>query len=138
MADETSKAKLIRDLLDRSLELTGPDLSPEEFDRAFGIRATPEEIKRFTLAEIMVRQLVLKACKGDNRAITEVLDRLLGKPMQTSESVVKSYSYQDLLLEFRNADAKEKGGQKPTVIDVPSSPALPPPAAAEDIMADFR
>lgn len=138
MADETSKAKLIRDLLDRSLELTGPDLSPEEFERAFGIRATPEEIKRFTLAEIMVRQLVLKACKGDNRAITEVLDRLLGKPMQTSESVVKSYSYQDLLLEFRNADAKEKGGQKPTVIDVPPSPALPPSAAAEDIMADFR
>lgn len=111
---EGSKAKYIRDLLDRALELkVPPDMTVEQFERTFAVRITAEELKNLTFAELLVRQLVIKACSGNDRSIQELLDRLLGKPTQTTESVVKSYSYHDFLISCREADARE-------VIDIPA------------------
>jgi len=100
---EGSKAKYLRDLLDKALETKLPTLSPEQFERAFMIKATPQEIAEFTFAEVMVRQLVLKACAGNDRSIQEIMDRLLGKPMQTTESISKSYTYHDFLIQCRDS-----------------------------------
>ncbi len=117
MAVEGSKAKFIRELLDKALELNVPAMSPEEFERIFGIKITADEMKSLSFAEVMVRQLVLKACTGNDRSIQEVLDRLLGKAVQTTESVTKSYSYHDFLIECRNADAAEQKTGRVVTID---------------------
>lgn len=126
---EGSKAKYIRDLLDKALELRVPAMSPEEFERIFNIKASPAEIRNFTFAEIMVRQLVVKACAGNDKSIQEVLDRLLGKPMQTTESVSKSYTYHDFLIQCQQADEAEA---KPKNITPPKKPA-----EVTDILADL-
>lgn len=132
---EGSKAKFIREALDRALELKVPQVSPEDFERAFSIRATPEEIKTLTLAELMVRQLVLKACAGSDRSITEVLDRLLGKPTQTTESVSKSYSYHDLLIELKKQD--DAAAVTYTVPQQKQVTHASVKAAVDDILADL-
>lgn len=121
-----SKAKYIREALDRALELKIPgDMTPEQFERTFAMKVTPEELKNLTFAELLVRQLVVKACAGNDRSISEVLDRLLGKPMQTTENVTKSYNYYDFLTECSEKDERE-------VIDVkPVNPRLLAPPGRE-------
>lgn len=105
---EGSKAKYIREALERALDLKVPsDWTPEQFERTFALRVSPQELANITFAEVLVRQLLVKACSGNDRSITEVLDRLLGKPMQTTETVTKSYSYHDFLLTCKEADEKE-------------------------------
>lgn len=128
-----SKAKYVRDLLDKAVEFAAPRLSPEEFEREFGMRLTAEEIRRLTMADVLVRQLVLKAAKGNDKSISEVLDRLLGKPMQTTEAVIKSYSYQDLLIQLKQADEPREAVPAPREILVR---ALAEPEET-DILADF-
>ncbi len=128
MAVQGSKAKYIRDLLDKALELQVPTMAPEEFERIFGIKISSEELKNLSFAEVMVRQLVLKACSGNDRSIQEVLDRLLGKAVQTTESVTKSYSYHDFLIECRNADEAEAKDPKRVVTIGSRRDALPAPA----------
>lgn len=134
MPIEGSKAKYIRDLLDKALELSVPQVSVEEFERLFGLKATADEIKNLSFAEVMVRQLVMKACSGNDKSIQEILDRLLGKAVQTTENTTKSYSYHDFLIECRNQDTIEAGPKK----------TISPPAKSVlfsvdecDIMADF-
>ena len=116
---EGSKAKYLRDLLETSLTLRAPAVAPEEFERLFGIKvSSAEEIQDITFAEIMVRQLVLKACTGNDRSISEVLDRLLGKPMQTTETVSKSYSYHDFLIECRDSEEKTRPVKPAQIVEV--------------------
>lgn len=129
MAIEKSKAQYLRDLLDKALVLEVPQMGPEEFNRIFGIKVEPGEIKGMTFAEVMMRQLVLKACAGNDKSIQEVLDRLLGKPMQVSESTVKTYSYQDWLIELRNSESGKPALPNRGVVEV-----LPPP---DDPLADL-
>lgn len=123
-----SKAKYIRDLLDKSLELSVPDMSPEHFERVFGMKVTADEIKNLSFGEVMVRQLVLKACVGNDKSIQEVLDRLLGKPMQTTENVTKSYTYHDFLFRCQELDEKDAGAAPRTVIEAAPAPLTPPSA----------
>lgn len=129
MAAEGSKAKYIRELLDKALETKVPQISPEEFERDFGFRATREEIAQFTFAEIMVRQLVTKAASGNDKSIQEIMDRLLGKPMQQTESVVKSYTYHDFLRQCKSLDETEKPGRTITITPTRPTPQLADPAA---------
>lgn len=127
-----SKAKYIREILDKALEIPVPQMSPDEFLRIFGLHVTPEEIKKLTLADAMVRQLVTKAAAGNDRSIQEVLDRLLGKPMQTTESVTKSYNYHDFLLECKTLDAKESG-----IVEIEAPKVRQITQRAPDVLEDF-
>lgn len=119
MAVEESKAKYIRALLDRALGTKVPQMSPEEFERMFGFKATRDQIADYTFAELMVMQLVTKAASGNERSIQEVMDRLLGKPVQQTEAKSVSYTYHDFLVRCKEMDA-EDGGK---VVDIPPPPA---------------
>jgi hypothetical protein len=140
---EGSRAKYVRELLDKAVGLPAPQLSPEDFEREFSMRVTAEEIKNLTLAEVMIRQLVLKAAKGNDKSITDVMDRLLGKPTQTTENVSKTYNYHDFLVECRNADAAEVG--KVVVESVARSipetrrltAPMPVPPLEDELLKDF-
>ena len=79
-----------------------------------------------TLGELMVRQLVLKAAAGDSKSVQEVLDRLLGKPMQQTESVVKSYTYHDFLIQCQDLDKQEKQEKLPAPKPSLKTITLPP------------
>jgi hypothetical protein len=61
-------------------------------------RFVPEELwGRVTYREIMIRGLISKACGGDGKATQEVLDRLLGKPVQKNENLNLEASYTEFL-----------------------------------------
>lgn len=121
-----SKAKYLRDLLDKTLEIKIPNgLTAEEFERFFNFRVSEEEIPNLTFGEVMIRQLIFKAASGNDRSIQEVLDRLLGKPMQTIESTSKSYTYHDFLIECREADKREIGQPNFIPTEIPQIPPAP-------------
>lgn len=128
MTDQGSKAKFIRDALDKIVGEKVPQMSPEQFERMFSVKLEADQIQTMTFGELMMRQLVLKACTGNDRSITETLDRLLGKAVQTTESVVKSYSYHDLLVQLQSEDSPAPA-KRAEIVDVsgqplPGSPAL--------------
>ena len=58
------------------------------------------------LEEILVYQLVLKACAGNDKSIQEVLDRLVGKPAQYVESHSTQYTYIDFMAKCQADDLK--------------------------------
>lgn len=140
-AQQGSKAKYIRDLLEKSLELRVPQISAEEFERIFGLKVTAEDVRSLSLGELMIRQLVLKACTGNDRSIQEVLDRLLGKPMQTTENVTRSYNYHDFLIECKMADeAEAKNPRRVLTVGAERAAiaaAAPVDAIVDDIVADL-
>lgn len=96
--------KVLRDLLDRALTQKIPVMPEEEFQRLFNTQQMPG----MTYAELMIHQLVVKACAGNDKSIQEILDRLVGKPVQTAEIKSVSYTYNDFLLSCVEADQKEK------------------------------
>ena len=129
-----TKAKYIRDLLDKALELPLPQMSTEEFERVFGMRISTQELASLTLAEVMVRQLVLKAAAGNDKSIQEVLDRLLGKAMQTVETTSHTYNYHDFLVECKRADESEAKPVLREIVDVPALPGIP---EESDVLSDL-
>lgn len=50
-----------------------------------------------TNAEVMAVRLAKKAASGHDKSVTEVLDRILGKPKQSVESVGVKMNYRDFL-----------------------------------------
>jgi hypothetical protein len=135
MADSGSKAKFIRESLDKIVGEKVPQMAPEQFERMFSVKLEPEQIASMTFGELMMRQLVLKACTGNDRSITETLDRLLGKAVQTTESVVKSYSYHDLLVQLQSEDPAAP--KRAEVVDVPPARSIiaPPRELPKTIQA---
>lgn len=138
MAKLDPKNQAISAVLDKALELKLPAMTQEEFQRLFGFRVTSEELQNLTLIEVIVRQLVLKACMGNDKSIQEILDRKLGKPVQTAEITTKNFNYYDFLLELKNKTDKPYGA----VVDVQAEPAnfapVPTPSPLEQALNKAR
>lgn len=76
-----------------------------------------------TNAEVMAFRLVQKAANGEDKAITEILDRILGKPKQSVESVGVKMNYRDFLEMLEKDEAAQQQVEFETsVIDVDSHP----------------
>lgn len=126
MAKQLSQTQLINAVLDKTLDLKLPAMTKDEFERNFGFRVSDEELKGLTLIEVIVRQLVLKACMGNDKSIQEILDRKLGKPVQTAEITTKNFNYYDFLLQLKEKTSipvpQAEVEPEPEVIDMPSGP----------------
>lgn len=133
--DSAETRRTVRDSLERILSESLPDLSADDIRATFGMLVPPDRVDRMTYQELMLRQLVLKACAGNDKSIGEVLDRLIGKPTQTTEIKATQNTYHTFLLECLEADQREKVGlprePEPTVIDVPTE------QPETDILADL-
>jgi len=62
-----------------------------------------------TWMDVFVYQLVLKACAGNDKSISEIFDRVMGKPAQYTENITKTYNYTDFLVSLQ----KETGSIEP-------------------------
>ena len=95
-----------RDLLNTILNLRVPN--DEMFEILFSDAVTPDQLSDgITFKQVAALQVVVKACAGDSRAMTELLDRLLGKPTQHIENVNIEASYADIITEFAALDQQE-------------------------------
>jgi hypothetical protein len=62
-----------------------------------------------TNAEVMAIRLAEKAASGHDKSITEILDRVLGKPKQSVESVGVKMNFRDYLdMLAKNEEAQDK------------------------------
>lgn len=112
----------IRALLEDAL--TCEAQNPEQYAHLL-VSLGVKEGARPTCAQLIVAQLVHKAgVDGDLTAIREILDRLLGKPVQHNQHVTATLSYQDFLLSIVDEREKKELG----IIDVSPEPesVLPP------------
>jgi hypothetical protein len=72
-----------------------------------------------TCAEVMAIRLAEKAAAGDSKSITEILDRILGKPKQSVESVGVKMNYRDYLNFLAvNEEAQESAEFEATTVEV--------------------
>ena len=69
-----------------------------------------------TYAEVFVRQLLIRACLGDSRAMAEVLDRIVGKTTINSHEKDSGATYRDFLMAVVEIEEKRKLGI-PTEVD---------------------
>jgi len=62
------------------------------------------DTKRMTAVELAAYQLAKKAAAGNREAITELLDRILGKPKQSVETKNLNLTLEDVLKQAVNED----------------------------------
>lgn len=74
-----------------------------------------------TCAEVMMVRLAQRAADGNQSATSELLDRVLGRPKQTSEVKSVSMKYEDYMKKIADEEAKRKA----TVIDATVEPSPP-------------
>lgn len=113
MSERAETKKHFKALLDRALDRPLPRLSPDQFIQTFLFQPTPEELKSFkTYRDVLVHQLVLKACRGTDSSIRELIDRTSGKAKQEAEgpSADRGATYTDFLLSLAEADQRKKYG----------------------------
>lgn len=86
-----------------------------------------------TWLDLIVYRAVLNGAMGDQKAITDLIDRMAGKARQYVETVNKNYSYTDFMLQIEQSESA-----KPTsvlvaedvvdvtadIVDVPSEEPL--------------
>lgn len=91
-----------------------------------------------TCAEVMMVRLAQRAADGNQAATSELLDRVLGRPKQTSEVKSVSMKYEDYLKKVAEEDAKRRAAE--SVVDVEVQPPGPSPAAPPEFpgLEDIR
>lgn len=86
-----------------------PYTSPDD-ELAIEMGLPPSPFYGKTLLEVMVmKQMQRAAQSGEGEEVDRVLDRIIGKPTQHSESVVTRTSYEDRLKAIRAAMAPAAG-----------------------------
>ncbi len=109
----------VSDLLTASLSL---EYEGEKAENGDAINFDPR-FAGMTNIEVIAIRLAERAASGDMKATTELLDRILGKPKQSHETVGVKMSYQDFL-EFceKNPEAQESAEfEYGAAIDIPST-----------------
>lgn len=107
-----------------------PYFDPEDELRVeMGLK--PSRFYGMTNAEAMITRLVDNAARtGDKDEVEKILDRLLGKPKQTSETIKTTLTYEDRLKEIA---ARRAQTATPAVrTDVVEAQVVPPRPAFED------
>jgi len=72
---------------------------------------TDESLEGLPVAEVMFIRLAQSAAEGNHEALKILLDRVLGKPKQFSETVTMKMSYRDFLEQL----AKKEEGDEPAI-----------------------
>lgn len=120
MSQAADERKKFKQKLDAALDRPIPALTAAEFHTTFFIPWSPE-FK--TYRDVIVHQLVLKACRGGDRSIQEIFDRAMGKPKQATEAPTeKGTSYYDFLMTLAEEGAeKNPGGPKEVEVELPET-----------------
>ncbi len=86
------------------------------------ITSVDERFIGLTNIEVIAIRLAERAASGSDKAVTELLDRILGKPKQSHETVGVRMTYQDFLNQLNQEDDEtddmRASGLSPDVIDV--------------------
>ena len=92
-------AKLAQQLKDDLSEILQRELylSKDEVERLFNVNAVDLRYGPVSYGKLILHQLAAKAAKGDMKAINQVLDRLVGKPVQQNENVNVDIGYAEYL-----------------------------------------
>lgn len=98
------KPTQIRDMLADALN--GRVSDPEVASLLASLGASPGA----TYAEVFVRQLLIRACMGDTRAMAEVLDRIVGKTSINPNEKESGATYRDFLMAIVEIEEKKKLG----------------------------
>lgn len=100
-----SKAEDISNLLSSILDREVPMSSDliDELDH-LGLMLPETTAATISWREIMCYQLVLKAARGNDKSITELLDRMMGKPAQQIHQTNTNLSYTEFLHKVQMAD----------------------------------
>jgi hypothetical protein len=141
MTNRQESVKELRRDLGRVLLLPVTE-SVDEIERIYGVRLTPEEAQGITYKELILRQLAIRGASGDMRAINQILDRLLGKPVQTNENINTNVTYYDFLMQLVEDDKKAELGVIEAEAKVEELPAPAGSGAEEekdddDILGDL-
>lgn len=101
-----------------SLEYTG-DVNPDTGK----VTNIDERFIGMTNVEVLAVRLAERAASGSDKAVTELLDRILGKPKQSHETVGVRMTYQDYLSKLEEEDDKDlnemtQSGLTPNTVDV--------------------
>lgn len=90
-------------------------------------QAEVDKYAGMTCGEVMMVKLAQHAAEGNHAATEELLDRVLGRPKQSSEVKSVSMRYEDYMQKI--ADDEAKAQARATAIDVA---VFPPPSSAGD------
>lgn len=115
----------VRALLLKILNLPVPPESLKQYGLL--LQKTPESM---TKAELIMYQLVERACSGDLVAINQLFDRLIGKPLQVTENTTRVLTYRDFLSDVAHKEqmAKHK------IVDVEAIPLPPESNIEQDLL----
>lgn len=114
---------MIRELLEEMIQEEIPELPDGEYERVFGNDAPDPADGPITYAKLLVHRLLVKACAGNDKSIQEVLDRMLGKPMQITENTNTNQNITYLTFLENCVEQEKMDG----IIDAEATPILPPP-----------
>lgn len=93
-------------------------------------RAEANRYAGMTCGEVMMVKLAQLAAQGNHSATEELLDRVLGKPKQSSEVKSVSMKYEDYLKKMAEDEAKHQA--RASAVDVEASTIPPPPGPPSD------
>lgn len=131
MASGVEKAqqnKMIRDLLQKAMVQTIPNMTNADFVKLFGDTVPKNKRTNITYAELMIHKLVANGCTGSMAAIKEIMDRLLGKATQETVNINQNHSYVHFLEELPDDEDE---------LPVIEAQAVPVEPTVEDELAAF-
>lgn len=121
-----------KELISKALDKPLPRMSVDDFAQMFFFAVTASELAGFkTYRDVLIHQLVLKGCRGENRAVQELLDREMGKPKPTAEvpAAGRTGTYYDFLMSLVEEEKTAKPGGPAEV-----EPQKPETDILEDLM----